>query len=367
MEMHTIRSGANAFCRTALVLWFGLTALTACGNANQPGASTPMTATSVTKAPNATSEPGATTATADTPLKVIATFSVLGDLVGNVAGDLVELKTLVPPGADAHTFEPSPADSVALAEAQVVFENGLEFESWLADLVTASGSQAERVSVSEGIDLIEATEGDHEEEGDHDEHAEETATAGEDEHGDEDEHGEFDPHVWHDVNNAIHMVERIRDGLAAADPANADTYRANADTYLQQLKDLDAFVVDRVDTLPAERRKLVTTHDTFGYFARRYGFEIVGTTLGSVSTEVADPSAADIVALVEQIKAVGVPTIFSESIEGGSVTERIAREAGDELAPTLYTDALGEPGSDGETYERMMRYNVETMVMALSK
>jgi len=337
MQMHSLLSGAHTFCRVALVLLFGLAALTACGGTSQPAASAPTT------------EPGAT-AVAGSPLKVVATFSVLGDLAQNVAGDLVELKTLAPAGADAHTFEPRPADSVALAEAQVVFENGLEFEEWLSDLFTASGSQAQRVEVSEGIELITA------EEGEHDEHAEE-----------EGEHGEFDPHVWHDVNHAVIMVEHIHDGLAQADPANADAYRANADSYLQQLKDLDAFVVERVNTLPAERRKLVTTHETFGYFARRYGFEIVGTALGSVSTEVADPSAADIVELVEQIKASGVPAIFTENIEGGGVTERIAREAGVELAPTLYTDALGEPGSNGETYEQMMRYNVETMVTALGR
>lgn len=305
-----------------------------------------------------TSAPTADAAmTTGTGLKVIATYSILGDLVQNVAGDLVDVRTLVPAGGDAHTFEPSPADSVALAEANLVFENGLEFEPWLSDLFAASGSQARRVVVSEGIDLLEAGHSPGE-----DEHGDETAAEME-EHAD----GEFDPHVWHDVNNAVIMVEQMRDSLMEADPASAATYRANADAYLQRLQDLDAYILGRANTLQPEQRKLVTTHDTFAYFARRYGFEIVGTALGSVSTEVADPSAADIVELVEQIKAVGVPALFAENIESGSLMERVAREAGVELAPTLYTDALGEPGSDGESYEKMMRYNIDTIVTALSR
>ncbi|MDQ5852968.1 MAG: zinc ABC transporter substrate-binding protein, partial [Chloroflexota bacterium] len=320
-------------------------------------------------AARAGADPGAATAATGRKLKVVATFSVLGDLVRNVGGDLIELSTLVPPGGDAHTFEPSPADGVALAVADVVFENGLQFEAWLPDLFAASGSKARRVVLSEGIELLKAPEGED------DEHADETATAGADRQAEgtattgmdgHDEQGEWDPHVWHDVNNAVRMVEHIRDGLAAVDPANAATYRGNAASYLQQIKALDAFVVAHANTLPPERRKLVTTHDTFGYFARRYSFEIVGTPLG-VTTETADPSAAEIVALVNQIKATGVPAIFTENIENSRLMERIAREAGVELAPPLFSDALGEPGSDGDTYEKMIRYNVETIMKALGK
>lgn len=339
------------------MLLLATAAMTACGGTNPVAISAPTGASTATVAQPTGSETGvATTSTAPTTmadrLSVIATFSVLGDLVHNVAGDLVDLKTLVPAGGDAHTFEPSPADSVALAEADLVFENGLEFEAWLPDLFTASASKAQQIVVTEGIKAIDAAEGEHAEEAEHSE---------EEVHG----HGEHDPHVWHDVGNAIQMVENIRDGLVAADPANAAVYQSNAETYLHQLKQLDAFVVERVNTLPAERRKLVTTHDTFGYFARRYSFEIVGTALGSVSTEVADPAAATIAALIEQIKATGVPAIFTENIASGSLTERIAHEAGVKLAPVLYTDALGEPGREGDTYEKMMRYNVETIVTAL--
>jgi ABC-type Zn uptake system ZnuABC Zn-binding protein ZnuA len=279
------------------------------------------------------------------------TFSVLGDMVQNIGGDLVEITTLVGPGGDAHTFEPTPADSTKLANAVLVFENGLEFETWLDDLFTASGSTATRIVASEGIGTITAEEYGHEGE----EHTE----------GEEHEHGEFDPHVWHDVQNTIAMVENIRAGLAAADPANAAVYQANTDAYLVELAELDAFIQEEVSRIPAERRKLVTSHDTFGYFAKRYGFEIVGTALGAVSTEVADPPASKIAELVRDIQAAGVPAIFAENVANPGLMETIAREAGVTLAPTLYTDALGEAGSDGATYIAMMRYNATTIADAL--
>ncbi|MCG8347370.1 MAG: zinc ABC transporter substrate-binding protein [Chloroflexales bacterium] len=440
------------------------------------------------------------------PLKVVATYSILGDLVQNVVGDsgLIELTVLVSPGGDAHTYEPTPRDSAALAEADILFENGLEFESWIDDLYAASGSTATRVAMADGIsDLISSDGHNHDEEdpvahaceyfeddpeavtadasgatptatipadhthyivtladgagtvslsreedaevsfflgsdvpftvsqadaevepelvepvadacaaiaivytydlapGDYvisfgsgadasvalvweeaghsegEEHShEEGEEHGEGEvHGEGEEHaegeehghshGEYDPHVWHDPNNAMVMVEAIRNTLVGADPSNADTYALNADAYLAELQALDAFIVEAVAQLPAERRKLVTSHDTFGYFARQYGFEIVGTALGSVTTEAADPSAGEIAELVESIQAVEVPAIFAENIANPALMETIAREAGVELAPTLYTDALGEPGSAGATYLEMVRHNVNTMVTAL--
>ncbi|MCL4302911.1 MAG: metal ABC transporter substrate-binding protein [Anaerolineae bacterium] len=283
-------------------------------------------------------------------LKVVATFSILGDLVQNVGGDKIELYTLVGPGSDTHTFEPSPSDSVALVEAKLIFENGLGLETWLDKLYTASDSQAKRVAVTEGLEPIAMAEGDHEEHGAVDEHG----------------HGEFDPHVWQDVANVIHEVEGIRDALVEADPAGAKTYQANAETYLGQLKELDAWVIAEVEKLPKGRRKLVTSHDTFGYFARRYGFDMVGSGLGS-TTEAGDPSATQLVSLVEEIKGAGVLVIFVENVSNPRLMEQIAAEAGVTLGPALYTDALTEPGSDGDTYIRMMRHNVTVIVMALSQ
>ncbi|MBE7556331.1 MAG: zinc ABC transporter substrate-binding protein [Anaerolineales bacterium] len=275
-------------------------------------------------------------------IKVVATFSILGDLVQNVGGDKIELYTLVGPGSDTHTFEPSPSDSVALVEAKLIFENGLGLETWLDKLYTASGSQAKRVAVTEALKPIAMSKEGHEAD------------------------GEFDPHVWHDVANMIQEVEVIRDALIAVDPASAKTYQANAEAYLSQLKELEAWVIVEVEKLPEARRKLVTSHDTFGYFARRYGFDVVGSGLGS-TTEASDPSAAQLVSLVEEIKGARVPVVFVENVSNSRLMEQIAAEAGVTLGPALYTDALTDPGGDGDTYVKMMRHNVTILVTALSQ
>ncbi|MCC2629395.1 MAG: putative transporter substrate binding protein, partial [Thermomicrobiales bacterium] len=180
------------------------------------------------------------------------------------------------------------------------------------------------------------------------------------------EHGQFDPHVWQDVANAIVMVENIRDALVAADPDRTEQYEANAAAYIAELEALDASIREQVGTLPPERRKLVTSHDTFSYFAAAYGFEVLGTALGSLSTEAGDPSARDIATLITEIEEAGVPAIFAENVANADLMESIAAEAGVSLAPSLYTDALGPPGSPGETYVGMMQSNVTTIVDALS-
>lgn len=270
---------------------------------------------------------------ANSRLKVVATYSILGDLVQNVAGDRVELFVLVGADGDTHTYEPTPGDSRTLAEADLVFENGLEFESWIDDLYTSSGSKAIRVAASDGIEPL----------------------AG----------GDFDPHIWHSVTNAIQMVTNIRAALASADAANAAAYQANADAFIARLEELNQYITTQVDGLPAERHKLITNHDALGYFANAYGFTIVGDALGSVSTEAAEPSAAQIAAVADAIRREGVPAIFTENIEGSQVIEQIAREAGVKVAPALYTDALGPAGSEGATYLTMMRYNVDVIVSAL--
>jgi len=246
-------------------------------------------------------------------VRVIATYSILGDLVKNVAGDAAEVVTLVGPDGDAHTFDPTPQDGIAVADATVVFENGAGFETWLDKLYSSSGSQARRVVVTEGVKLRGA-EGDPKP-------------------GGADPKREIDPHVWHDVENAIHMVGIIRDRLIEIDPAHAQQYRTNAAAYLARLDGLDKWVVERVAALPTDRRKLVTSHDTFGYFAARYGFEIVGTALESVSTEASDPSAAVFAKLVDAIKTSKVPAIFAENVHNSKLMRRLAQEAGVKLAP----------------------------------
>jgi zinc/manganese transport system substrate-binding protein len=391
-----------------LSLWLTLllVLLPACGNsgATAPAATTAPASTEApaTSAPASTDAPAATEAapaatTAATeaaaatgePLTLIATFSVLGDLVQNVAGDAATVRTLVGPGGDAHVYEPAPSDSAALAEADLLFENGLEFEPWLDDMYSASGSQATRVVVTEQVTPLAVAEGEghghsdeahsdeaHSDEAHSDEaHSDEAHSdeAHSDEaHSDEahsDEahsHGEYDPHVWNDPNNAVLMVETIRDALVAADSANAATYEANASAYIAQLQELDTFIKQETDQLPAEQRKLVTTHDTFGYFAERYGYEVVGTALGSVSTEVADPAAGEVAELITEIREAGVPAIFAESSNNAQLMERIAQEADVTLAPELYPESLSEEGGPAATYLDMVRYNVTTIVTALA-
>lgn len=263
-------------------------------------------------------------------LRVVATFSVIADLARLVGGEQVELTTIVGPGVDAHTFEPTPADARALAQAQVVLENGLGFEPWLGDLYAASDARAARVVVTSGIAVHPG-----------------------------------DPHVWHNVPNAEQMVLNIRAAFAQADPAHAALYQSNADACLARLRALDEWVMAQTQSMPAARRKLVTTHDTFGYFADRYGFQIVGSVLPT-TTEGASPSAQALAALVEQVKAQGVPAVFAENVSSNTLLNQVAAEAGVRVIASLYTDALGPPGSAGATYEQMMRYNVETIVRALN-
>jgi zinc/manganese transport system substrate-binding protein len=292
---------------------------------------------------NGESEPAAT----DGKLQVVATYSILGDLALNVGREAIALTTLVGPGSDTHTFEASPADTAALSQAGLILENGLGFEGWLDELYESSESTAERVVVTDGLALLAAGEAhEHEEAAEH-------------------EHGDSDPHVWHSVANAILMVRAIRDALVEADPANAETYQANADAYIAELQALDQWVFEQVAQLPEERRKLVTSHDTFSYFAERYGFEIAGTALGSISTETADPSAGEMAELVETIRTAGVPAIFAEEVASSEVMAQIAAEAGVTLGPPLYSDALGEAGSEGDSYVKMMQYNVTTIVNTL--
>jgi ABC-type Zn uptake system ZnuABC Zn-binding protein ZnuA len=293
------------------------------------------------------------------PFEVVATYSILGDLVKQVGGEHIKIKTLVGAGGDAHTYEPTPADSVSINKSLLLFENGLAFESWLNKLYKASGSKAKRIVVSKDLTprRLDHDEDEHEGHADHDEHEHEHAHH---------HHGEFDPHIWHDVTHVMSMVKVIAKALQDADPTHVQDYQSNADRYMAQLTELDGWIKQQVDKIPVNNRKLVTSHDTFSYFAQRYGFEVI-SVLGSVSSEAADPSAADMARVVDHIKALGVPAIFAENILSPKMTEQIARQAGVEVVATLYTDALGQPGSEGETYIKMVRHNVNTMVKALAK
>jgi zinc/manganese transport system substrate-binding protein len=273
--------------------------------------------------------------------KVVATYSILGDVVKNVAGDNIDLTILVGPNGDTHTYEPVPQDSVTLSEANIIFENGLGFESWLDNLYTTSGSQAQRVVISDGTTPGKITVGE--------------------------EAGETDPHIWQNPYNFVRATEIIRDTLSAADPANAFTYQLNANSYITQLLEADTYALQQVQKLPAEQRKLVTDHDAFGYFATRYGFEVVGTALGSVSTEGAEPSAADTAALIDSIRQTGTHAIFPENIENADLINQIAQEAGVVVGAPLCSDALSPADGPCPTYLQMIRYNIDSIVGALTQ
>ncbi len=274
------------------------------------------------------------------PLKVVATHSILGDWVTRVAGDKIALSVLVGPNGDAHTFEPTPQESVILAEADVIFENGLGFESWLNDLYASSGSKAERVAVTDGIDLIRFKTG---------------------------ERGDVDPHVWHSVKNAMIAVETITKTLIRKDSVDEVFFNEQARNYTIELQSLDEWIRREVTKIPATQRKLITSHDTFGYFAKEYGFDIIGAAIHSATTEASDPSAHQIAELIEKIQVSQVPAIFTENIHNPKLMAMIAQESNVKLAPTLYTDALGEPDSNGENYIHMMMYNVDVITRELSQ
>ena len=308
----------------------------------------------------------APTMTPPARLRAVATFSILADLVQNVAGEKIELVVLVDRDTDTHEYEPSPSDAAKLADAQLIFENGLMFETWLDRLYESSGSTARRIVVSEGINPRPFEHEHGEEEGAHHHGEEEKSDHGHEKEADH-EHGEFDPHVWQDVRNAIQMVRNIAQALSEADPANADFYAANAQAYIATLEALDEEIVGLVEQLPEDRRKLVTSHEALGYFADRYGLVQVGTVLGTLSAEAREQSAQDIARLIEAIKGEGAKVIFLENVTNPQLVDRVAKEASIEIGPSLYTDALGAPGSPGATYVEMMRYNARTIVEALLK
>lgn len=282
-------------------------------------------------------------------MRVVATFSIVADVVRNVAGDRIELITLVGPDADAHTYEPTPSDTREIARADLLFENGLGFESWIDKLYAASKSSALRVSIMKPAKVRRLADDDH------------------DHHGHDHDHGEIDPHAWQDVRNVVAAARMVEGVLAKRDPAGAEAYRANADAYVKSLEELDAAIVKITQALPRDRRRLVTSHDSLGYFAERYGFEIIGSALHSVTTESSEPSAKLLAQVIRQVRAAKVPAVFVENMANPKVMRQIAREAKVEVVGSLYTDALGKPGSRGATYVQMMRANAEGIVAALSK
>lgn len=301
-------------------------------------------------------------AVAGDKVKAVASFSILGDMVKEVGGDRVEIVTLVGPDGDAHVFSPTPADAKTLASADIFFVNGLGFEGWLDRLTMASGFKGRLVTASDGVEPLVMEEGHHHHGEEHAEHADH-AKGHDDDEDDEEEEEEDDPHAWQNLKNGKVYVANIRDALIAADPAGKADYEANAAKYLDAIAKEDAAVRTALSALPEARRKIITSHDAFGYFGSAYGLEIVAPE--GVSTE-SEASAQDVAKIVRQIKKEHIPAVFIENVTDRRLLDQIARETGAKIGGTLYSDALSQPDGPAPTYLDMFRHNVGVLTAALS-
>ncbi len=283
----------------------------------------------------------ASSASAQAKLRVIASFSILGDLVKNVGGDRTKVGTLVGPNGNAHIFTPSPSDAKKVADADLVFVNGLGFEGWLDRLVKASGTKAPIIVATNGI---------------------KPRQFGGDENRERD-HSRTDPHVWQSVANAKIIVANIRDALIAADPAGKQAYVANATAYLAELDALDKDVRNVIAKIPADRRRVITSHDAFGYFADAYGIDFAAPQ--GVSTE-AEASAKDLAAIITQIRRQKIAAVFLENVTDPRLIRQIASETGAMIGGTLYSDALTDASGDAPTYIALIRHNLKQLAAALT-
>jgi len=276
----------------------------------------------------------ASAATAAEPprrVRVVASFSILADLARNVGGEAVEVSALVGPNADAHVFQPRPADARRLAEADLVLTNGLGFEGWMDRLVRASGYRGPVVVASQGITPLRAGRG-------------------------------FDPHAWQDLANTRRYVANLRDALVRLQPAQAGLFEANAAAYLERLAALDAEVRRALAAVPPERRRAITSHEAFGYFAAAYGLTFLSAQGSNTDAEA---SAADVARLIDQIRQQRATAVFVENISDPRLVERIVREAGATVGGRLYSDALSAPGTEADTYLKMFAHNSNTIAGAL--
>jgi zinc/manganese transport system substrate-binding protein len=282
-------------------------------------------------------------------LPVVATFSILGDLAKQVAGDRADVKILVGPGGDAHVFAPTPADARTLGAAKLVVVNGLKFEGWIDRLIASSKTKGKIVVAAKGVKTLRTGRNDSHS----DRHNQGHAHA----------HGEADPHAWQDIANVKIYVANIRDGLIGADPDGRAAYEANAKAYMERLDALEAEIKTSVASIPPERRKIITTHDAFGYFAAAYGLKFIAPQ--GVSTDSA-ASAQDVARIIRQIRAEKIPAVFNENITDPRMAARIAQETGAKLGGTLYSDQLSAPDGPAGTYIDMVRHNIRELTKALA-
>lgn len=299
-------------------------------------------------------------ARADEPLPVVASFSILADMTSRIGGSHVAVSSLVGPGGDAHVFEPTPADARALGQTRLLVTNGLEFEGWLPRLVSTAGFRGATAVASTGVTPLRFDEEEHEEHDGHD-HAE--ADHAHEDHAHEDhDHGPNDPHAWQDLANGQIYARNITEALKSADPANAADYERNGETYIAEMKALDDTIRRELDAIPAPERKVVTSHDAFGYFGKAYGIQFIAPN--GVSTE-SEASAADVARIIDQIRAEAIRAVFVETVSDPRLVQRIAAETGAEIGGSLFSDSLSEPGGPAATYLDMFRHNAAELAKAL--
>jgi zinc/manganese transport system substrate-binding protein len=265
------------------------------------------------------------------PLRVVASFSLLADMVREVGGSAVSVHELVGPGADAHVFTPRPADAQRVAKAELVVVNGLGFEGWMDRLIRASGYTGPVLVATQGVTLLQRT-------------------------------GRPDPHAWQSLTAAQRYVENIRLALVRLRPGAAADLNARAAAYTQRIGQLDAHIRERMAAIPATERRIVTSHDAFGYFGQAYGLQILAAQGWNTGNEA---SAADVARLIRQLKAQKVRALFVENVSDPRLMQRMAQEAGARVGGTLYSDALSPPGTAADTYLRLMAHNAETILLAL--
>jgi len=292
--------------------------LTACGGTPASDAGTPFDSTQGKSAP-----------------VILTSTTFLADITRNVAGDRVDVVSLLPVGTDPHSYQPIPQDVTKIERSKLLIINGAEYEHFLEPLLENAVGERTIIEASAGLSLRDEAESDH----------------------------GVDPHLWIDPNNVITYVENIRKGLTYFDPDGAAIYQANAGAYEAELKNLDAWIVEQVDQIPVEKRLLVTNHEAMGYFADRYGFTIIGTVIESFSTD-ASPSARQMADLVNQIKASGASAIFLDASDNTALAQQIADETGIRVITDLHLESLTD-GAPAATYIDMMKHNVKQIVNAL--
>ena len=266
-------------------------------------------------------------------INVVASFSILGDMISQVTGDLAEVETIVGPDADAHIYTPNTADAKAVTNADVIFVNGLGFETWSQTLIENSGTKAKVFTATDGVTPLEVE-------------------------------GEIDPHAWNALPNGVTYVTNIANSMVMVDPDNAGTYKSNAEAYIKRLEAMHGDALAKLEKLPADQRTVVTAHDAFGYLENAYGLTFLAPV--GIDTE-AEPSAKELAALIDYLNETGAGALFVENITSPALIEQISRDTGIEIGGRLYSDALSERGGPATSYEKMFEHNLSTLIQALIK